>query len=332
MTDKYFSDEPGPGRSATIAELAESLGVDEVRVRIALEQLGLQAKSSEMRLTPAVARRVRSELHSSGHVRNSTNAGRKSRAAFVPSRSSAYSAKNQLARALRSLRQNEGLTLRALAEKVGYSPSSLSAAETGASTPRWSLVEKIVRQLNGDIESFRELHQAALDETGTGHVATLAARGEKFVSNFLALDSAAHAVMDTRRQPLALSAYLEERVPSTVLTAFSSALYSMQESRFDTTLVLTRWIIEAVCAERGLEDVTAGRGIRYLHEAQHIDDRLAKWGMTVVHIGNRVIHGASPALKAEDAESALAFAAALLAQIYLINEQMREFGRRAEHD
>ncbi|MFE9192260.1 helix-turn-helix domain-containing protein [Micromonospora sp. NPDC007208] len=283
-----------------------------------------------MRLAPAVARRVRSDLRASGHALAETDAGRDPDAKFVPALDSTSSARYQLARALRALRRNEGVSLRAVADKIGYSPSSLSAAETGASTPRWSLVEKVVRQLNGDIQSFQELHDAALFESGTGHVAATAARGERFVNNMLAIDNNSHLMMGVGRQPLALSVYLEGRLPSTVLTAFSSALSSMRESRFDTTLVLVRWIIEAVCAERGFEDITAGHGIRYLKESRQIDERLAKWGSDVVHMANGVIHGARPAVKGEDAESGLAFAAALLAQIYLINEQLKEFGGRSE--
>lgn len=67
----------------------------------------------------------------------------------------------QLANALRALRVNAGASLRQVASRIGYSASSLSAAETGQSVPRWDLVEKVARHLGGDVDVFRRLHQAA---------------------------------------------------------------------------------------------------------------------------------------------------------------------------
>lgn len=281
---------------------------------------------------PALARRVRSALRASEHGSPAADLGRESKNAFVPSLDSNSSARIQLARALRSLRGNEGVTLRAVAEKIGYSPSSLSAAETGSSIPRWSLVEKLVRQLNGDIAVFKRLHEAALYESGASHLVPLSAGGEHVIqNNMLATDSRSHAMIAGGQRASMLSAYIEDQVPHTVLSAFASAWSAKRDSRFDTVLVLTRWVVEAVCADRGLGDVTAGRGIRRLKESQHIDERLAGWGTDVVHMANSVAHGARPVVNYEDAESALAFAAALLAQVYLINEQLGEFASWPRH-
>lgn len=52
-------------------------------------------------------------------------------------------------------------SLRAMASEVGCSPTTVSAAFSGARLPRWGLLELLVETLGGDVEEFRRLWLAA---------------------------------------------------------------------------------------------------------------------------------------------------------------------------
>ncbi|GHJ36943.1 helix-turn-helix transcriptional regulator [Streptomyces sp. TS71-3] len=66
-----------------------------------------------------------------------------------------------LARRLRELRDGSGMTLRRLAERTGYSPSALSAAESGRTAPSWVVTEAFVQACGGDPAHWRQLWELA---------------------------------------------------------------------------------------------------------------------------------------------------------------------------
>ncbi|MEU6009509.1 helix-turn-helix transcriptional regulator [Streptomyces sp. NPDC047453] len=66
-----------------------------------------------------------------------------------------------LACRLRKLRDGEGVTLRALAQRAGYSPATLSAAESGRRAPTWEVTASFVQALGQDPLLWRSLWEAA---------------------------------------------------------------------------------------------------------------------------------------------------------------------------
>jgi transcriptional regulator with XRE-family HTH domain len=67
----------------------------------------------------------------------------------------------ELANRLRDLRDSSGMTLREMAAKSGYSPATLSLAESGRKVPSWDVVEAFV-QTCGDVPAtWQQLWQVA---------------------------------------------------------------------------------------------------------------------------------------------------------------------------
>jgi transcriptional regulator with XRE-family HTH domain len=64
---------------------------------------------------------------------------------------------------LRQLRSGQGLTLRALASRSGYTQASLSAVEQGRLAPSWEVIEAFVRTCGSDPGHWRRLWEAAGD-------------------------------------------------------------------------------------------------------------------------------------------------------------------------
>lgn len=69
----------------------------------------------------------------------------------------------ELANRLRELRDNSGMTLREMAGKSGYSPATLSVAESGRRVPSWDVVEVFVQTCGGAPATWRQLWQVAAD-------------------------------------------------------------------------------------------------------------------------------------------------------------------------
>ncbi|MEU8090000.1 helix-turn-helix domain-containing protein [Micromonospora chalcea] len=329
MANHSIPDRSGKAQPRTLIQLAADLGVTQEVVRAALQELGVEAKSSKTRLTPAIVRLVRSMFRNTG-IGIPVGDKRIAKSLVAPPIDETSSAHQELAKALRALRSNEGRTLRAVAEKTGYSASSLSDAENGVTLPRWSLVEKVVTHLNGDLDKFKKLHQAALYESSARHSHPMPLQGIDEGLSFadeVSISNATFGMIVKGIQSDALSAMFEQLIPDPIMTAFASIWSSQRDSKFDTTLFLSRWIVEAICSDKGLGDVTAARGIRLLQEMQHINEPTTQWGLSIIRMANEVVHGARSAGR-EEADSVVAFATVLLAQIYVVNEQLSKF----QHD
>ncbi len=67
----------------------------------------------------------------------------------------------QLALGLSKVRESCGLTLRELAERIGYSPSTLASAERGRLTPSWAVTEAFLTGCDVPAADWRSLWTAA---------------------------------------------------------------------------------------------------------------------------------------------------------------------------
>jgi DNA-binding XRE family transcriptional regulator len=284
-----------------LSRLAEDLGVGEAAVSHALNVIGAYSRNLSEPLDPALVRQVKMVVDE-GYVAEDEPP-------FIPNIDPGLSSRENLANALRSLRRKNGATLRAVASAVEYSASSVSAAETGNSLPRWELVEKIARLFGANAEAFRELHTAAENEA-----APVKAPGYVYLRP---------AAPKRRMSP----PVFEDCVPPGILDAFTHAWSSLKESNYGMTLVLSRWVAEAVVADQGVAEPSGRHGLRALEEAGRIDRRLAKWGDSMLLQANQVAHSPGSPVKEVDAKSAVGFVSALLAQIYVINGQYERFNR-----
>jgi transcriptional regulator with XRE-family HTH domain len=67
----------------------------------------------------------------------------------------------ELARRLRELRDQSGLTMRQVAAKSGYSQATLSTAESGRRTPTWEVTEAFAQSCGADAREWRQLWEMA---------------------------------------------------------------------------------------------------------------------------------------------------------------------------
>lgn len=82
-----------------------------------------------------------------------------------------YQPQEALARVLRSLREERGISQKDLARRVGISPSWLSKIESGHYDPPWSSVRRVTKGLSVSlgaledaIDSFEPLEASAGDQ------------------------------------------------------------------------------------------------------------------------------------------------------------------------
>ncbi|WP_176558741.1 helix-turn-helix domain-containing protein [Micromonospora sp. WMMA1996] len=301
--------------SLTISDLAFNLGVEEEVVKGELTDIGIPFKSSVTRVEPAVARRVRASLRQKGVIAAADLSDL--RRPGNRTSDSADSARIAFGQALRTLRKKEGVSLRSVAQQARYSPSSISAAETGASLPKWDLVERFVRLCNGDIEHFRKLYQEVLLAEESRRRPSASSSG--FVS------------IQVPAQYEALISIFQECVPANVLDAVGSMWGAMRESEYRTCLVLTRWAVEVVCVDKGINgDSAPSAGLAFLNGRKLINDDLMRWGKSILQLTNKVAH-TNYATTYSDAESAIRFTVALLSQVYLIGDQIESFKKSRDN-
>jgi DNA-binding XRE family transcriptional regulator len=81
----------------------------------------------------------------------------------------------QLAQALRDLRESAGLTLRELARLIGYSHSTLSAAERGRTPPSWAVTDAFTTGCGESSAEWRPLWAAAVAAHNPDEVLAVAA-------------------------------------------------------------------------------------------------------------------------------------------------------------
>src|ERR1700678_243103 len=70
----------------------------------------------------------------------------------------------QLALTLSKIRESSNLTLRELAARIGYSPSTLASAERGRLTPSWAVTEAFLNGCGASSAEWRALWAAAKDD------------------------------------------------------------------------------------------------------------------------------------------------------------------------
>jgi len=66
---------------------------------------------------------------------------------------------------LRQAREKRGMTLNALAKKVGSDVGNLSRIERGVQTPNVQLAERICREFNGDVSELQLIYPSRYAES-----------------------------------------------------------------------------------------------------------------------------------------------------------------------
>ncbi|MEV4464332.1 helix-turn-helix transcriptional regulator [Micromonospora echinofusca] len=246
---------------------------------------------------------------------------------------------SQLIKELRQLYLDRGEpSMRSLAEKTGFSASTVHAALREDRLPSPGVVRELAEALGGDTERFLKLHELArAGQLGLGD------RAEKIAHELKVLPLGAQVVdrrgetthhvyhgdvyygvtatnppaqsLSTARRPLeeSLPPYLRE-VYESIGNSFSGGLYTAAGA-------LSFWLFEAVVRENveRIDYAAVEAGLEYMVHRDLIDDRLLRWGMAVARRRVELEHFEKQGYPQQDAEYVFDFVTALCSSVYLVN-------------
>jgi hypothetical protein len=91
---------------------------------------------------------------------------------------------------------------------------------------------------------------------------------------------------------------------------------------------MVRRTIEGTCKEQGTEKPNLMQSIAELQTRGLIDGTLADWANALRILGNEAAHYTGQPIGREDAQDSLAFAEALLDNVYVLRKRFRDFETR----
>ncbi|MFG3687841.1 helix-turn-helix domain-containing protein [Micromonospora sp. NPDC047740] len=251
---------------------------------------------------------------------------------------------SQLIMELRQLYLDRGEpSMRSLAEKTGFSASTVHAALREDRLPSPAVVKELVQALGGDTERFLKLHELArAGQLGLGD------RAERIAQELKVLPLGAQVVdrrgettqhiyhgdvyygvtaTNPRAQPLPPARRpLEESLPPYFREVYESIGISFSGGLYTVVGALSFWLIEAVVRENArFEDrIDIEPGLESMARRDLIDERLVRWGTAAARRRAEIEHLETQSYQQQDAEYLFDFVTALCSSVYLVN---RGFGR-----
>jgi transcriptional regulator with XRE-family HTH domain len=123
----------------------------------------------------------------------------------------------------------------------------------------------------------------------------------------------------------------ESKVPPAVIDSLSGAKICLHLSLFSASLMLSRSAIQVTIWQQfpnsDASHLIEGPGLRRLRKNNIIDERVFQWGLSIIDICNRGVHGLQ-SVTAEDAADALKFACRLADYIYVLPTELLDFSER----
>jgi Domain of unknown function (DUF4145) len=119
-------------------------------------------------------------------------------------------------------------------------------------------------------------------------------------------------------------------VPAPLRREFDEAQSCFSAKAYGATVVMVRRLLEGTCQENNVNvrQLRLDGGLRKLREEGLIDDTLAQWANALRVLGNEGAHYTGKEVPRDDAEDALAFAEALLENIYILRKRFLVFAER----
>jgi hypothetical protein len=127
-----------------------------------------------------------------------------------------------------------------------------------------------------------------------------------------------------------LNQELSDKIPKTLRLEVGEARACFRSSAYTATVVMVRRTLEGICAEHGLKSSPLFKALTQMKESGLIDGRLLEWAQALRTLGNEGAHFTGNRVSRQDAEDALALAAAILNYVYLFSEQFAEFSKRRQ--
>jgi Domain of unknown function (DUF4145) len=123
---------------------------------------------------------------------------------------------------------------------------------------------------------------------------------------------------------------LSLEVPAPLRREFDEAQSCFSAKAYGATVVMVRRLLEGTCQENNVNvrQLRLDGALRKLREEGLIDDTLAEWANALRVLGNEGAHYTGKEVPRDDAEDALAFAEALLENIYILRKRFLVFAER----
>ncbi|MFG1659555.1 helix-turn-helix domain-containing protein [Micromonospora chersina] len=246
---------------------------------------------------------------------------------------------SQLIKELRQLYLDRGEpSMRSLAERTGFSPSTVHAAIREDRLPSLPVVTELVQALGGDTDRFLKLHELArAGQLGLGDRAERIARELKVLPGAQIVDRRGETVQhiyhgdvhfgvaptNPRAESLSNARRpLEESLPSHLRGVYESIGAAFSGGLHTVAGALSVWLIEAVVRESSqlVEQNALDSGLEYLHHRDLVDDRLLRWGLDIARRKAELEHFGAQGFAQEDAEYFFDFVTALCSSVYLVNK------------
>jgi hypothetical protein len=123
---------------------------------------------------------------------------------------------------------------------------------------------------------------------------------------------------------------LSRSVPAGLRREWEEAQTCFRAKAYAACVVMVRRTLEGTCADQGVNEKTLARNLKKLAADGLIDETLAQWADAMRIAGNKGAHFTGQPVPREDAEDALAFAEALLDNIYVLRTRFEEFRQRLD--
>jgi len=120
-------------------------------------------------------------------------------------------------------------------------------------------------------------------------------------------------------------------VPAPLRRSFHEATTCLSCGSYLAAVLMCRRTIEGLCHHHGRKSGLAA-GLKHLHGAKIIDDRLFEWAETLRRDGNLAAHDPDAAISRLDAIDLIQFTHAILDYVFVLHYRFETFKkRRAEH-
>jgi Domain of unknown function (DUF4145) len=116
--------------------------------------------------------------------------------------------------------------------------------------------------------------------------------------------------------------------PEPLRREFEEAQACFTAKAYEATVVMVRRVLEGTCKENDVQERTLAKSLDKLKAGGLIDATLAQWADALRILGNEGAHYTGNQVPRDDAEDALAFAEALLDNIYVLRKRFEKFADR----
>ena len=121
---------------------------------------------------------------------------------------------------------------------------------------------------------------------------------------------------------------LSGSVPHEIRAAFEEGERCFKARSYTAAAIMCRKTLEGVYDKQGIRAKTLAEGMKKLHDAGIIDNRLYDWSDALRLTDNAAAHGVGTSLSREDAHDVLDFTEAIVDYVFVLRQRFEDFKKR----